>query len=273
MIKALFFDLDGTLLTTGKTLHPTTPAALRRCREKGIRVFLATARSPRLDKMLHWTEAEFSLFDGGLYCNGACVLMGEERRYAYIDPRAAREVYRQVESFPEIHMSLHMEGDLHAFNHRLPDDMLGPWGVQRTDILPMDDHAFRHAVKILIYRRHLVDAPADPLPSGLYEALTQRCGDLANIYLTDGDSTIQVAGKDSGKHTAITRTCRELGLAPHEIAVFGDDLNDTEMLAACPNSVAMGNGHPQAKQAAACLTLSNDEGGIAHALEHILCLI
>lgn len=57
MIRALFFDLDGTLLTSRKTLADSTRAALRQCQKQGIRIFLVTARAPLLDKMLGWTEA------------------------------------------------------------------------------------------------------------------------------------------------------------------------------------------------------------------------
>ena len=55
-----------------------------------------------------------------------------------------------------------------------------------------------------------------------------------------------------------------------EVAVFGDDVNDLEMIAFYPRSVAMGNAVEQVKQAAGYVTKTNDEGGIAHALEQIL---
>ncbi len=64
-----------------------------------------------------------------------------------------------------------------------------------------------------------------------------------------------------------------LGLTQEEIAVFGDDLNDMEMLSHCPNSVAMGNAHPRIKEIAAHVTLSNDADGIAHALKSIFHII
>ena len=66
MIKALFFDLDGTLLTSEKTLARSTREALRACRKKGISLFIATARAPLLETMLGWTEIELNLFDGGI---------------------------------------------------------------------------------------------------------------------------------------------------------------------------------------------------------------
>ena len=52
MIKALFFDLDGTLLDSNKQIPASAVQALQTCREKGIYVFLASARSPRLAETL-----------------------------------------------------------------------------------------------------------------------------------------------------------------------------------------------------------------------------
>jgi hydroxymethylpyrimidine pyrophosphatase-like HAD family hydrolase len=69
---------------------------------------------------------------------------------------------------------------------------------------------------------------------------------------------------------AVDHVRRSLGLAPEEIAVFGDDLNDLEMITHFPVSVAMENGVPEVRAAARHVTLSNDEGGVAHALRCVL---
>ena len=61
-----------------------------------------------------------------------------------------------------------------------------------------------------------------------------------------------------------------IGEEPEEVAVFGDDVNDREMLAAYPRSVAMGNADPETRSLAAHVTGSNDEGAIAYALGEIL---
>lgn len=273
MIKALFFDLDGTLLSSDKTLLPSTVEALRQCRQKGVKVFIATARSPRLARKLGWSDEIAGLFSGGLHSNGACLVMDGQMTYTYIDSRAVMAVISEVAKHPGVQLSLHMEGDAHAFNHHMPDRMLAPWDVKREDILPLDESAARHAVKMLIYYDYLLEATGKLLPEALFPALQAACGHLANIYLTDGGTTIQVAGKETSKHLAIERVRKMLGLTQEEIAVFGDDLNDMEMLSHCPNSVAMGNAHPRIKEIAAHVTLSNDADGIAHALKNIFHII
>jgi len=74
LIKALFFDLDGTLLTSSRKLSDKTKFALKSCKEKGIKAFVATARRPLLHKMLCLTpEEEEIIRDGGVFYNGGCI--------------------------------------------------------------------------------------------------------------------------------------------------------------------------------------------------------
>jgi len=93
------------------------------------------------------------------------------------------------------------------------------------------------------------------------------------MYLTDQGCTIQVVSRESSKLAAIEKVRRALGLEMDEIAVFGDDLNDLEMISAYPVSIAMGNGAEAVKAAAKYVTCANDQSGIAHALTDILHII
>ncbi|MBP3700950.1 MAG: HAD family hydrolase [Lachnospiraceae bacterium] len=269
MIQALFFDLDGTLLSSRKTLLPSTRDALRKCREEGIRVFLATARSPMLDKMLGWTEEEFALFEGGIYCNGACTKIGESTEYAFIEPAVVRFCLEQVALCKDVHVGMHLQHEVHAFNHFLPDSMLDPWGLNREEITEINESYHHCTVKILIYYDNLVGA-TKVLPPELFRKLKAQCTDRANIYLTDQDKTIQVVAKDISKLVAIERVRNILGFSPDEVAVFGDDVNDMEMLSHYRNSVAMGNAEDQVKRISSYTTMTNDDDGIAYALKEIL---
>ena len=267
-MKALFFDLDGTLLDSGKRIPPSAREALLQARRRGVKVFVATGRSLRVDKMLGWTE-EVTLFDGGVYCNGACICLDGEVRYRYIDPEAVRHVIREVARHPDVHLSLNGEGAEHAFNYTPPESIMGPWGIQPSDIGPLDERAICRCTKILIFYRELVNSNRQ-LPAELFPRLQELCGDRATMYLTDQGCTIQIVSRESSKMAAVDHVRRSLGLAPEEIAVFGDDLNDLEMITHFPVSVAMGNGVPEVRAAARHVTLSNDEGGVAHALRCVL---
>ena len=267
-MKALFFDLDGTLLDCGKKIPASAVEALLAARAKGVKVFVCTGRSLRVEKMLGWTT-EMTLFDGGVYCNGACICLDGETRYAFIESDAVRAVIDEVSCYKDVHLSLNGEGADHAFNFDPPQSMMEPWGMKPEEIRPLDDAAINHCTKMLVFYRELVNSTRK-LPETLFPRLQERCGDRATMYLTDHGATIQIVSRESSKRVGIEKVRQALGLEMDEIAVFGDDLNDLEMITAYPVSIAMGNGVEQVKTAAKYVTLSNDEGGIAHALKNIL---
>lgn len=268
MIKAVFFDLDGTLLNSSKRIPDSARTAIANCREHGVMIFFATARSPRLRQTLKWTDAEFSLFDGGVYANGSCVELAGKKHYFHIDPRAVRICIDSAAQFDGIHLSLHTPQEGYAFNFPVDDDLIEDWGLAGANIRQIDDTAIADATKIMIFYNHLNDS--HPLPEPLGKNLKTACEGLANVYITDGGSSIQVTGISSGKLNAIERVRKSLELNVDEVSVFGDDVNDLEMISFYPNSVAMGNAVAPVKSAAGFVTRSNDEDGVAHALKTLL---
>ena len=270
-MKALFFDLDGTLLDSGKKIPASAAKALMAARARGVKVFVCTGRSLRVEKMLGWTT-EMQLFDGGVYCNGACICLDGETGYVFIEPEAVRTVLSEVSRHEGVHVSLNGEGAEHAFNFDPPQSMMGPWGMKPGDIHPLDDAAICHCTKMLVFYRELVNSTR-PLPETLFPALQQKCGESATMYLTDQGATIQIVSRESSKRAGIERVRRALGIQPEELAVFGDDLNDLEMIRSYPVSVAMGNAVAEVKVAAKYVTRANDDAGIEYALKEILHII
>ncbi|MBQ4264078.1 MAG: HAD hydrolase family protein [Clostridia bacterium] len=269
MIRAVFFDLDGTLLDSKKQIPESAKAAIRRCREKGVRIYFATARSPRLDQTLNWGEREFALFDGGIYSNGACVKLGEDAWYRFIDPKAVRLCVAEAEKYEDVHYSLHMPQEGYAFNFPVDASMHKGWGLAQARICTPDEEAMGRTLKVLLFYDHLTDSRRE-LPTALTSAIQCSCEGIARVYLTDAGRTIQLSSIEAGKLQTIERIRMDEGWSIDEVAVFGDDINDLEMIAFYPRSIAMGNGVEQVKRAAGWVTRANDEDGIAYALEQYL---
>lgn len=268
MIKAMFFDLDGTLLDSSKQIPASAREAIIRCREMGVRTYIVTARSPRLPVTLGWTEADFALFDGAIHSNGACIRQGNTLQYCFIAQEAVRQCLGEVRAAEGVEMSLHLPEDGHAFTFPTGDARLAHWRVPPDKLYPIHEHTLQNTLKILIFHGDLVDG-RPPLPGSLGDRLTEACAGLARVLVTDQGRTIQVMPLKAGKLQAVERIRQRLGLSIAEVAVFGDDLNDLEMIAHYPHSVAMGNGVDEVKAAAGFVTASNEEDGIAKGIAQL----
>ncbi len=270
-MKALFFDLDGTLLNSGKQIPASARRALQACRERSVKVYLATARSPRLGETLGWGKAEFALFDGAIYSNGGCVEEEGATRYAFIHGETVARCVEAVQAALGVHCSLHTPGHGYAFNFPVTPSLMQSWGIQKENLRPLNEATMAQTAKMLVFRNELVDE-TQPLPASLWEKLATICEGTAKLYITDQGATMQLTSIEAGKLAAIRGIQTRLCLQDDEIAVFGDDLNDLEMLSAYPFSVAMGNAAPQVKACAKYVTRANDEDGVAWAIQHLLGL-
>ena len=132
MIKALFFDLDGTLLNTKKGISNRTKNVLERCRENNIKLFIATARPPLLGKMLSWDDDTLSLFDGGSYYNGGCVMLDNQKSYIPISAGFVQKSINLVYQYNALNIALQLENEKHAFRLSLDKKV-----IRAGEYLPM----------------------------------------------------------------------------------------------------------------------------------------
>lgn len=272
MIKALFFDLDGTLLNDEKEISLQTQKALATCVEKGIRLFAATARPPLLQRMTAWSRQIQQLFEGGVYQNGGCLVHGLHKEYVAVADDVVRDVTCAVQQQADLNMALQLEDEVHAFRFPLGQKWYKCWGIEEKDALQLAEAKGRSTVKMLLFYKSMVDAN-QAMNVTLVGNIRELCQNKAQFYLMDNGQCIQITGQAANKHNGVEKLRQRLGLAKEEIAVFGDDSNDVEMLRACPNSVAMGNAADEVKAAARYVTVDNNRDGVLYALRDMLQLV
>jgi hydroxymethylpyrimidine pyrophosphatase-like HAD family hydrolase len=277
-IRALFFDLDGTLLTSAKSLAPSTVVALEECVAAGIGVYVATARPPTIERQMDLPPRQMALLTrGGVFLNGALVRIGGRSEYRFLPAAIVRAVIDVALERPEVNVALQRSGDRHAFRYPLPGDTWRLWGMRGLrdpDFVsfPGPGEAPDDVAKVVLFDS--MDANARRLDlRGMMTALEGLVGGQARLYLTDGGSLIQAMSPEVGKRSGVEIAARMAGVARDQVAVFGDDVNDRDMLAGFPRSVAMGNADPETRACAAHVTRGNDEDGIGWALREILKVI
>lgn len=109
-------------------------------------------------------------------------------------------------------------------------------------------------------------------PESLNKRKTALSGSLPDTisYCNSKPSYLEFFSSTVSKGTALHFLCNYLNVAPEETIAFGDGENDIPLLKAAGLSIAMGNATPGIKNIANYVTASNDENGIASALERFL---
>jgi len=245
-IKMVVTDLDGTLLRDDKTVSERSMAALRRCREAGIRVMYATGRGGSAERL-----APEGYFDGRTINNGA---------YIY-------------------------DGDTLVFEHTIPCDIARPvlltcdrrgikistnWGYKKYSNFVMSDIWPEVTnFEIIDFAQHELDAEelliCDLSPDGAAYINSILPEELYMVYLRDRFG--QVMHRDATKGKAVAALARHWGIQRSEIVAFGDDMNDVDMLEYAGIGIAMGNSVDDVKAAADHVCLRNEEDGLAVWLE------
>ena len=271
-VKLIALDLDGTLLTSDKRLSPENEAALRRAAEAGVEIVPATGRFygaiPDCVRKLPYLRYAITI-------NGAQVWDIRDRRALYAAeipwPRAV-ELMEYLDRLPVIYdcymdnwgwmTQAHYDAAADFAPHRHSLEMIQ---TLRTPVPELKAHLEQvgHDVqKIMMFFRD----PALRIAS--LRELAERFPDLA--VSSSIPRNLEINSLEAQKGPALLRLAARLGIAPEQTMAFGDDLNDVSMLRAAGIGVAMGNACPEAKAAAALVTASCDENGVAQALDRLL---
>ena len=249
-IKMIVTDLDGTLLRSDSSISEYTKAVFKRCQDFGIKIAYATGRGGGIEHV-----APASLFDATVTSNGVTAQIGSELVYNRPIPYLAARPILIACGERALKCGAHTS-DMHYAAFPLSD--IWP-SFKNFEVV--DFSTFEHDVqKIWVY-----NATADDIAF-----INSQLSD--ELYMVMAmDSYAMIMHKDATKAKATAELASVWGIAAHEIAAFGDDLNDVDMLSYAGVAVAMGNALPEVKAVSDHICLSNDEDGLAKWLEeHIL---
>lgn len=254
MIKAAFFDIDGTILdhSDGKSIfHDSTAAALSALQRRGVRVFVSTGRGPAL---LGEVRRMFP-FDGFVTFNGQLVLERDgtvlhRMSHTPEDVRSLAELARgagipgfvmgEEDSWP-----LYDSPEVRRHYQWLGQDMPQPYSPEAVG-----------------------DAPV--IQVTLYETQEEAGRVLASVTRAEvvacGPGMVDVIPKGGGKETGLGAVIEHYGFERGETIAFGDGMNDLGMIKWAGTGVAMGNAEPEVKAAADYITAPVWDDGVSKAL-------
>jgi Cof subfamily protein (haloacid dehalogenase superfamily) len=253
--RLVAIDLDGTLLRSDKTVSPRTEQALAALRQRGVRVVICTGRPPRSTKAI----AQQLGLDSCVIVYGGAAIFDFERDVALarfdMSARTARGVLNALRAaFPQVMLGLetHHGFYLDSAYYASRDGSSEPDGVH-------DDVGtfIQDTVTKVLVRDGSQDA----------RTLARTLADLPVHCTWSFHDLLEVTAAEVSKRRALQCLSEQLGIPPNQVAAFGDEHNDREMLAWAGRGVAMGNAAPDIKALADVVTCSNDEDGVAEVIE------
>ena len=253
MIRAIFFDADGTLIShKTKSVPQSARKAVKVLRAKGIKCFLCTGRHKLELVDLPIADMEF---DGYVCLNGQIILDGSTN-FICGDPFDQHTLEFMVNCFNrKSYPLLFIEKDRLYLNY--VDEMVQT--VQQRISSPIPSIGQYHGDPV-----YMACAYADPIQA---EAIIQSLpGTLKTTYWANGG--IDIINKDGGKTKGIQKVQEIYGFTRDEIMAIGDGDNDIDMLDYASISIAMGNALDAVKQIADYVTSDIDDDGIWNGLNH-----
>ncbi len=257
MIRAIFFDIDGTLLSF-KTheMSKSTIKALNKLREKGIKLFIATGRHKSLIGVLD----KYFKFDGYVTLNGQYCFNYD--KIIYKNSINKNDIEKVVEHAKNDLYSCYFVDEHDLFVNNISDEVKEICELVNLDLPKVCD-------------------PVTALDKDIYQLIACLNEDNEKLLLESTeeiaitrwhDNFIDIIPKGGSKRVGISEVLDHYGISSDEIMAFGDGGNDIEMLEFAKIGIAMGNASDKVKEVADYITTDVDDDGIVNALKHFKIL-
>lgn len=264
--KILVLDLDGTLTNKKKEITEHTRETLIRAQEAGVKIVLASGR-PTYGIMPLARQLELDKYEGYILAyNGGQIIdckTGELMYENVLDPAVYPYLYEcaksngfQILSYKDEYIISENADDQYvqheAFLNRMPSKTV---------------ENFLDVINFPVAKCLIVGDP-EPLAQ-LEPVMKKELKSKMNVFRSE-PFFLELVPKGIDKARCLAVLLEELGMTPDEMMACGDGFNDLSMIEYAGLGVAMANAQEVVRQAANYITLSNEEDGVAHAVEKFM---
>lgn len=266
-IKAIFLDVDGTIISTRtKKIPQSATEAIREARQKGVKVFLCTSRAKQFLSNITSIECDGVVALTGAHCIdasgkdiGCSVMASEDLAKAFRDIQendrpfvaiSSDKVYMSHERGPEVTSYLGTGG--------LSLEVIPGGVVPFPDFVSADDPvALAESMNILQVTGFFPSGDEDTrFMSLMPHSHTERWN----------EEFVDIVGNGTSKALGIDTMARHFGFDASETMGVGDGANDIPMIRHATIGVAMGNASDHVKSQADYVTADVDDDGLAEAI-------
>jgi Cof subfamily protein (haloacid dehalogenase superfamily) len=268
-INMLVIDIDGTLLDSRGNISERTGRAVRRAHEAGVIVALATARrygNTRLIAAGLGFDVPLILYDGAMLVQYPQQIILARQTLDPSIAQAAVDILARHAIQPVVHPDTGL------------DEVIWTGPVELDNVWI---EAYFAAFPELIHRMPLASicaghpGPLRVVAFASQEAISALLPEIAQLDCewntikrgSYGTAELVVMHKGCSKASGLLTLARHFQVDPQHVMAIGDNTNDIPMLQVAGLSIAMGQSPASVKAAAQAITASNDEDGLALAIE------
>lgn len=264
--KAIFLDLDGTLLNDAREITEGNRAAIRKALDGGHKIIICTGRATVSAKEqarklgIDGPGCYLIAFNGGvLYDMGQDCIM--ERSAIPMD--LVKAIFREAE-VRKIHIQT-FDDEQVIVEPRCDDEFLDRYCAKVNmdfSIIDRIDRLKQPPAKML-----LIDYYDQTAEENFRKDILAKYGDRLNSFFSCKEY-IEIIPKTCGKGLALRRLAEILEIPVEDTIGVGDEANDLTMVEAAGLGVCMANGIPEVKAAADYITeRDNNHDGVAEVIE------
>ncbi|MWP49789.1 MULTISPECIES: Cof-type HAD-IIB family hydrolase [unclassified Gilliamella] len=246
----VFFDLDGTLFNSQIDVLSSSLEAIKKLKQNNITPIIATGRTPcEVFDLMKKTK-----IDSIIGMNGQVVLYKGEKVFTNdIDTEVIDRLYQYSKQQTGIALSF--------YNYEMMRVSQDSQSTQKfyhfikEQVPPVDDQIYlKSPVQMLL----LLCESGEELYQDVFPELT---------FIRNTPYCVDVFNRGGSKGYGITQLLQNKGFTDVPTYAFGDGMNDFEMFLTVDHPIAMGNAVDELKEKAEFVTDTNDNDGIAKALQ------
>ena len=258
MYKAVFLDLDGTLLDNEKKISKENISAIEKAKEKGVLVCICSGRQIDITRKFK----ELAHASKYMICSNGAIIYDddshEELFSAYIDKASCKKVYDYVES----------NGLVARFDTKYGRFVNNDSLNSSSEIVITEgiDDFFEHnnVIQLSVAGNSFDEIDKAIADLNIENSYTIKLVNRYSEIYPFNYCCFSCINKNASKGNAIIGLCKYLKIDIKDIIAIGDELNDLSMIKTAGLGVAMGNAFEEVKKVANEVTKTNMENGVAH---------
>lgn len=265
MIKLIAIDLDGTLLDDDKHISLENKMAIQKAKKCGIKIIIASGRPYfRVKDILQ----QLDLNNNSNYVityNGGCILIGDNSKIIYEERLSNKDICEIIKFLDKYKCGIYLycEDYIFRLNQNLKIANLKIFNKVQFEEKTIGE------LKKMNYANKIILADEVEIIDEIKTKIPKQFNNQYNIVRST-PYFLEFLPINVSKGNAIEILAKILKINKEEVMVIGDEENDLSMFNYAKIKVAMKNANFQIKKRADFITESNNNSGVAKAIEKLI---